>query len=62
MLRTHLPELGPDMTGMVSISLTHSVAAAALLGSPTWATVWPLEGRSSWLVMASLVGAMTLTP
>lgn len=34
MLYTHLPGLGPDMTGMVSISLTHSVAAAAAAGQP----------------------------
>ena len=48
MLCTHLPGLGPDMTGMVSISLTHSVAAAAASGQPNLGYSVTFRGRE-WL-------------
>lgn len=51
---------GPDMTGTVSISLPRSVAAAA--AQPNLGYSVAFRGGSGWLVMASTVEAMTLTP
>lgn len=53
---------GPDMTGTASISPPHSVTAAAAAGQPNLGYSVAFRGASGWLVMASRVEAMTLTP
>lgn len=52
------------MTGTVNISLPHSVAAAAAAaaGQPNLGYSVAFRGGSGWLVMASTVESMTLSP
>lgn len=52
---------GPDMTRTASIFPPHSVTAAAA-GQPNLGYSVAFRGSSGWLVMASTVEAVTLTP